>query len=434
MKKTIIPILVLSTALTITSCGGGKKEGETSSAESTEQSSSEALPTDMLANEQLWKEKEYTSIEEALKVPAEQVYRLNLNSKYLKAFPAEILKFTKLQWLDLSGNEGITDLPKEFGNLKRLQFLTLSGAMTKIPDCVFELGNLTNLDCSYIKQGKLDDKIVNLKNLKSLKLYNNSLNEFPNIVLQLTNLEYLHLNYNKNIPSIPNEINKLSKLKELYVQGNKLTTLPATIGDLKDLYDLEAQENQITSVPKEIGNCTKLYRLFLDKNKLTEIPDMFANLPKLRGIRFENNDLKQLPPSMANLSSVSASFGNNINLDLKQACEVIAQIKEKTNRISFFEQKGKGVAFTFPEELSKLNNVSDLDLRGVKINLQAEIPKIAKMESLQELSLTYCEITSLPANLDKLKKLKKIGLDKDLVDKEGAKLKKALPNTEVVNY
>ncbi|MDX2172664.1 MAG: leucine-rich repeat domain-containing protein [Bacteroidota bacterium] len=433
MKKTIIPILVLSSVLTITSCGGGKKDGETSS-NSTEQSSSEPLPTDMLPNEQLWKEKEYTSIEEALKVPAEQVYRLNLSNKNLTALPLEVLKFTKLQYLNLYGNIGITDLPKEIGSLKRLQWLMLSAGMTKIPEGVFELGNLQELDCGYIKQGKVDDKIANLKNLKRLYLGNNDLNEFPMVVLQLTNLEHLHLHYNKKIPSIPSEINKLTHLKELFVQGNQLTTLPATIGDLKELYDLEAQENQITSVPKEIGNCTKLYRLFLDKNKLTEIPDMFATLSELRGVRFENNDLKQLPSSMANLSGISGSFGGNANLDLKQACEVIAQMKGKNLRISFYQQKGMNGDLTLPAEISKCTNISDLDLRGNKINFQAEIEKLSKMTSLETLSVKDCGFTSLPSNLNKLKNLKQISLTEEISKKEEAKLKKDLPNTKVVNY
>lgn len=434
MKKTIIPILLFSTALTLTSCGGGKKEGETSSSESTEQSSSEALPTDMLAAEQLWKEKEYTSIEDALKVPAEQVYRLNLSNKNLTAFPTEVLKFTKLQYLNLHGNIGITDLPKEIGNLKRLQWLMLSAGMKNIPEGVFELGNLLELDCGYIKQGKLDDKIANLKNLKRLYLGNNDLSEFPTVVLQLTNLEHLHLHYNRKIASIPNEINKLTHLKQLFVQGNQLTTLPTTIGDLKELYDLEAHENQITSVPKEIGNCTKLYRLLLDKNKLTEIPDMFATLSELRGVRFENNDLKQLPPSMANLSGISGNFGGNSNLDLKQACEIISQMKGKNLRISFYQQKGINGDLTLPAEIAKCSNISDLDLRGNKINFQSEIDKLSKMTALETLSVSDCGFTSLPSNLSKLKNLKQISLSEDVSKKEEAKLKKDLPNTKVVNY
>jgi Leucine-rich repeat (LRR) protein len=431
-KRFLNLIACASIGIMVVSCGGSKKDGEANSDSSTEQSS-EALPTDMLANEMLWKEKEYTSIEEASKVPAEQVYRLNLNSKYLKEFPTEILKFTKLQSLDLSGNEGIKDLPAEFGNLKRLQYLTLSGTMTKIPDCVYQLGNLEKLDCSYIKQGKVDDKLGNLQKLKDLSLYNNSLSEFPLVVLKLTNLERLKINYNRNIPSIPEEINKLSKLKELFVEGNKLTTLPAALGDLKDLYDLEAHENQLTSIPKEIGNCTKLYRLFLDKNKLTEIPDMFANLSALRGVRFQENDLKQLPPSMGNLSSISGSFGGNANLDLKQACEVIAQMKGK-NSISFYQQKGKDGQLSLPAEIAKCTNISDLDLRGNKINFQSEVEKLSKMTSLETLGVKDCGFSSLPSNLSKLKNLKQISLNEEISKKEESKLKKDLPNTKVVNY
>src|SRR4051812_46486990 len=51
----------------------------------------------------------FTSLEEALKHP-EEVIKLELRKKKLKAFPPEIFQFTNLQYLDLSKNN-ITEIP-----------------------------------------------------------------------------------------------------------------------------------------------------------------------------------------------------------------------------------------------------------------------------------------------------------------------------------
>ena len=59
-----------------------------------------------------------TTLEEALKHP-EQVVKLVLRKKKLKTFPAEILQFTNLQYLDLSKNN-IRELPADISKLNAI--------------------------------------------------------------------------------------------------------------------------------------------------------------------------------------------------------------------------------------------------------------------------------------------------------------------------
>lgn len=129
----------------------------------------------------------FTSIDEAMKHP-EKVIKLELRKKKLKKFPAEIFKFTNLQYLDLSKND-IEDIPSEIGQLKDLQYFAIS---------------------------------------------RNGLQEFPTQIGGLSNLYYLKAN-NNNLTSLPAEIGKLEKLKNFDLWSNDIDNFPLEIKNLKNL-------------------------------------------------------------------------------------------------------------------------------------------------------------------------------------------------------
>ncbi len=66
-------------------------------------------------------QKEYTSLDEALKNP-EQVYSLNLQDKHVGTLPPEISRLTHLRYLKLRNND-LKELPIEIGELKELEML-----------------------------------------------------------------------------------------------------------------------------------------------------------------------------------------------------------------------------------------------------------------------------------------------------------------------
>jgi len=150
----------------------------------------------------------YTSLEEALKNP-EKVIKLELRRKKFKSFPMEILKFTNLQYLDLTKNN-ITELPAEISQLENLQYLSIS---------------------------------------------KNGLEEFPPQIGDLKNLFYLNANQNE-LTSIPPTIGKLTKLKNLDLWSNNIDRFPDELKDLKSLlvFDLrvilipDAQQSSIQAM------------------------------------------------------------------------------------------------------------------------------------------------------------------------------------------
>ena len=115
----------------------------------------------------------------------------------------------KLTKLDLSGL-GLEELPPEIGKCTQLETLLL---------------------------GKFDEE--------KEKWVGNKLTEFPNAVLQLTNLKRLNLSRNQ-ITSIPEALGQLSNLTQLYLYSNQITSIPEALGQLSNLTRLNLIGNQIT--------------------------------------------------------------------------------------------------------------------------------------------------------------------------------------------
>ena len=130
----------------------------------------------------------YDNMPEALEHP-NNVYRLSLRGKKLRAFPMDILKFKNLQELDLSRNK-IDSLPDEIDTLISLQVL----------------------DISSNKVEAFPRTIGKLKNLKKIAAGRNEIAAIPSEICELENLEILDL-WSNQIMSFPEEFHKLSKLR-----------------------------------------------------------------------------------------------------------------------------------------------------------------------------------------------------------------------------
>ena len=101
---------------------------------------------------------------------------------------------------------------------------------------------LTQLDLSGLDLEELPPEIGKCTQLETLllgekfyeekrELVRNKLTEFPDAVLQLTNLKILNLH------------------------GNEITEIPEAIGQLSNLTLLYLGHNQITKIPKTSSNC-----------------------------------------------------------------------------------------------------------------------------------------------------------------------------------
>jgi Leucine-rich repeat (LRR) protein len=139
-----------------------------------------------------------------------------------------VFKCLNLEALDLADN-GLTYIPQEIGNLKKLKWLNLS-------------------ENYYLRQ--FPQKLSNLKELNNLLISYCDLEEFPMFIIELNKLQYLNLNGN-DLKEIPKEIENLNELVMLGLQWNHLTSLPEELKNLKKLEHLYLWGNNFTVEEKE---------------------------------------------------------------------------------------------------------------------------------------------------------------------------------------
>ncbi len=105
-----------------------------------------------------------------------------------------------------------------------------------------------------------------------------------------------------NKDSLPEELFRLTELRELTVKGCKLCRLNQNIGKLTHLQYLNLDHNKLLRLPETIGALTDLRTLVVSRNILEELPESIGNLHQLVTIDAWGNPLYVLPHSIANIS------------------------------------------------------------------------------------------------------------------------------------
>jgi internalin A len=257
-----------------------------------------------------------------------------------------------LQLIDKAADEGLTEL-----DLAGLE-------LEELPP---EIGKCTQLETLVL--GKFDRE--------KRKSIGNKLTEFPDVVLQLTNLKILSIPYNQ-ITVIPETIGQLSNLTELYLNENQITSIPKTIGQLSNLTRLSLYNNQIISIPKAIGQLSNLTGLNLGHNQITVIPEAIGQLSNLTGLNLSNNQITVIPEAIGQL----------LHLTL---------LHLSSNQIT-----------SIPEAIGQLSNLTELNLSNNQISPILEA--IGKLSNLTWLGLSNNQITCIPEAIRGMKKLKKLDL------------------------
>jgi len=197
-------------------------------------------------------------------------------------------------------------------NARRIDFYDLSSkGLTRVPDFVFYMKNLEELNLYNNKITVLPTEIGRLKNLRILTFDTNKITSLPPTIAQLKNLEKLYLDNNK-IRSFPPEIGQLKNLVDISVSANNLTILPPEIGQLKNLVWIQLRENNLTILPPEIGQLKNLEELDLTLNNLTILPPEIGQLKKLKSLNVSSNNLTTLPPEIGQLKKLKRlDLGDN---------------------------------------------------------------------------------------------------------------------------
>ncbi|KAF8045492.1 hypothetical protein N665_4801s0001 [Sinapis alba] len=237
------------------------------------------------------------------------------NNLVSSSIPSEFGNLKRLEVLSLSNNGLHGQLPSSFGNLSRLKFLSLQHSeLTGTLEPISKLINLKTLDLSFQNMSYPVDLNI-FSSLKSLLLLDLSGFEGSGDVLQNSSVKILDLALNHfkgPFPNPPHSLNVLSAWNNSFTGSIPLAICNQTMLALLDL----SYNNFTGSIPPCLSNFqTSLIVVNLRKNNLEgSLPDMCCNDGVLlRTLDAGFNRLTgKLPRSLLNCTSLKfLSVDNN---------------------------------------------------------------------------------------------------------------------------
>lgn len=180
------------------------------------------------------------------------------------------------------------------------------------------LSNLAELDLSKNALQKVPPCLYSMPNLQRLNLSENDIQELSAEVELWQKLETLNLSRN-SISALPSTICKLTQLRRLYINDNKLDFdgIPSGIGKLCSLEIFSASNNQLEMVPEGLCRCGALKKLNLSTNRLITLPDAIHLLSDLDQLDLRNNPDLIMPPKPVQIQKGSGIEFYNIDFSLQ---------------------------------------------------------------------------------------------------------------------
>lgn len=198
---------------------------------------------------------------------------------------------------------------------------------------------------------------------------------------------------NANLREIPRTvIGSMVSLKVLDLSWTPLQSLPDSVGYLKQLVSLLLVDVPITRLPASVTELGCLEVLEVCRSKITELPSDIHRLRSLRHLGLQNCEgLECLPRSLSRLTSLQ-------HLSMDGCSRLWTDCGQKKSR--------KKVALV--NDLHTLTRLKSLYL-GSNGEMISE-GTLGSMEQMEELSLTCSMMESLPADIIKMSKLRKVEL------------------------
>ncbi|XP_062838684.1 leucine-rich repeat-containing G-protein coupled receptor 5 isoform X2 [Anolis carolinensis] len=366
------------------------------------------LPSPALAGGGGWSGKRPRSCPAACHCePDATLWRADCADRGLDGVPANLSLFTS--YLDLSMNN-ISKLPSNvLHNLRFLEELRLAGnCLTHIPRGAFAgLFNLKvlMLQNNLLKQVPLE-ALQNLRSLQSLRLDANHISFVPpNSFSGLVSLRHLWLDDNA-LTEIPVQaFRSLPALQAMTLALNKIHHIPDyAFGNLSSLVVLHLHNNRIYSLGKKcFDGLHSLETLDLNYNNLNEFPISVRALRNLKELTFHNNNIRSIPEQafVGNPSLIAIHFYDNpIQIVGKTAFQHLPELRTLT-------LNGASQITEFPD-LTGTTSLESLTLTGAQIT---SLPETVcdQLPNLQVLDLSYNRLEDLP-HFTACKKLQKINL------------------------
>lgn len=194
-----------------------------------------------------WKNYCFTTVEEALDAPVEDVRRMFLVNPEFTLLPKGFYRLTALRRLEIIAKWPVEKIPLErvddkLLDLSGLEHLVIvNSKLVRIPEYMNKLQHLRHCSLAGGELSRIPAHLMDMPALEYLNLNGNQLSEIP--VFDLPNLKYLHL-ANNQLKTLPENLPELPKLEELNVSNNPFSFLPHVYSDFKGLkLDMESRQS-----------------------------------------------------------------------------------------------------------------------------------------------------------------------------------------------
>lgn len=363
------------------------------------------------------------------------VTSLNVSDKGLRFLPFKIPRYHPLGYLNGSGNQ-LVKLPRRLENIKTL--ILDRNKLDRIPSALCDaIESYKNLSSLSLCHNSLEEFDLCMESLETLSVANNLLSEIPKIAQQLVtlnadfnritvlNLSAGHLERLSLSQNIVKEISfetHLPMLLSLDLSMNELRDLPDNISAIcpclqslnisfniltkltsqmpETLVTLNASFNEIDTISNHICNLGNLTTLNLEQNRLKKLPTLPGSIKTLI---LDGNQLEQCDPSSFR-DVVQLNFSGN---NMKE----IPLLSCNTNICSFSQNLVRQVSMSRIGDTTKTLDLSHCMLESVppslfrlpqlvNLFLQAnkleEIPDTFSSSIIQSLNVSHNKLTKLP--------------------------------------
>lgn len=333
-----------------------------------------------------------------------ELKQLSISGTSIEVFPDKLSTLKKLKRLDLSNNK-LCKVPSFLGRLTHLRELSLANnglhqMATTAP--IWDINYVERLakEEAYAYQEYLDTNryqqlssiaaskattlskdISYIQTLKDRSSWNSKAISFPRTP---EHMQYIQAIFDKDLEDFPKEINQLTQLKSLELQGNLYTDAFVRGLDpmaLKELKILNLSNNALITFPMHLGKLKQLESLDLSHNIMVTLPDKIQGFEQLKHLDLSHTHIYIIPRSLEKLEYLeSLNLSHLGGLKLSKA-------------------------------VGKLHYLKSLDLNNA--SFEALPLNIGDLQQLEYLNLKGSRIKDLPDSFKNLKNLKKIVLSED---------------------